>query len=119
VIRADDIVVFTAGLHEEKIEAKLIYLRKDWEEIFRTRVSFARTPHELDEFCCKVLDGVLSYNKGAPMVSAILGESVKHFNIMSMIRGRQIQKGDKVTFRLIRSENVFFANDVKLSKKFV
>ena len=115
-IHPGDFVVFTVGIHFGKIEAKVIYLREDWEEEFRTKICL---PDELDRFCFKILEGVFSYKQGFPMVSTILGERVKHLNVLSMIGGKKIEKGDKVTFRLIRSENDFFAKDVKLLKKFV
>jgi len=115
-IHAGDFVVFTVGIHFGKIEAKVIYLREDWEAEFRTKICL---PDELDRFCFKVHEGVFSYKQGVPMVSTILGERVKHLNVLSMIGGKKIEKGDKVTFRLIRSENDFFAKDVKLLKKFV
>jgi len=115
-IHADDFVVFTIGIHFGKVEAKLIYLREDWEAEFQTKICF---PDEMDRFCFKILEGVFSYKQGHPMVTTILGERLKHLNVLSIIGGKKIQKGDKVTFRLIRSENDFFAKDVKLWKKFV
>ena len=117
-IRVGDYVVFTIG--DNMIRAKHIYLRQDWESVFRTNWSVmkrsnSRINDEMDKFCGKVHDGVLSYKDEFPMVSTVIGNRVKHIKCVSMVKGKKIEKGDKVTFTLVKSGNDFFAKDVKIS----
>ena len=78
--------------------------------------SNSRINDEMDKFCGKVHDGVLSYKDEFPMVSTVIGNRVKHIKCVSMVKGKKIQKGDKVIFTLVKSGNDFFAKDVKISK---